>query len=722
MSLPAESQPLIRFGEFQLDLESAELRSNGCKSSLQGQPLQILVTLLENPGRVVTREELKKKLWPSDTFVDFDQSLNRAVNRLREALGDSAEQPRFIETLPRRGYRFIALVNRDGLAGPTAAQVYARPAITATDDSSRETALTRSQPWKRNLLKTGIVTGLLFVAATVVTWRWLSPSRPVSFENLEMSRLTNIGTVKNVAISPDGRFVAYAVVVGEKQGLRLRQVATRSDVEVLPADAGNFVGLTFSPDGNYVYFVRSDRNDISFRYLYLVPSLGGTPRKLITDVDSGIGFSPDGRKIVYQHWRRNDMELKTANTDGTDQRLVAVVHDANFLSAGDPGPTWSPDGHTITFSKLLVGQPRRWVLFAVSAQDGTIRELYSAEGALGRPVWLASGDALLVPHYDGNSRRIQLWTVSFPSGIARRFTHDISDYSMDLDLTNDGKMLAAITGTVQSQVWASSTTDYSTMRQITNVDPPIITVKETPDAKILAADSDGALWTMNRDGSQRAIFGNLTNVSWFTTCGHSVVATTNGANSTALVRLDGDGTRIVTLATGNLWSPTCSSEGRFVYYVNWEEPQIIWRIPTEGGSPVEVARILGDSIMGNVTVSPDAKYIAYPYTAYTGARPGRHLAIIPAAGGAPVKQFDTQGEGWDVGPYWTPDSTGLEYLQLHNGVSNVWQQPLAGGGPRQVTRFTTGRIFDFTFSGDHTELFLTRGSVTSDVILLSGFH
>src|SRR6478672_6837831 len=101
MSLPAESQPLIRFGEFQLDLDAAELRSNGSKTSLQGQPLQILVVLLENPGRLVTREELKKKLWPSDTFVDFDQSLNRAVNRLREALGDSAENPRFVETLPR---------------------------------------------------------------------------------------------------------------------------------------------------------------------------------------------------------------------------------------------------------------------------------------------------------------------------------------------------------------------------------------------------------------------------------------------------------------------------------------------------------------------------------------------------------------------------------------------------------------------------------------------
>src|SRR5215472_6600454 len=119
MSLPAESQPLIRFGEFLLNCESAELRRNGDKASLQGQPLQILTMLVEKPGRMVTREELKKRLWPSDTFVDFDQSLNRAVNRLREALGDSAEHPRFVETLPRRGYRFIAPVAKDGPKGDT---------------------------------------------------------------------------------------------------------------------------------------------------------------------------------------------------------------------------------------------------------------------------------------------------------------------------------------------------------------------------------------------------------------------------------------------------------------------------------------------------------------------------------------------------------------------------------------------------------------------------
>jgi DNA-binding winged helix-turn-helix (wHTH) protein/Tol biopolymer transport system component len=725
MSLPAESQSFIRFGEFQLDLDSAELRTNGTKTSLQGQPLQILSVLLENPGRVVTRDELKKILWPSDTFVDFDQSLNRAVNRLRDALGDSAEQPRFIETLSRRGYRFIAPVNRDSLAEATPAQVSPWLASTATHDSPLTSSVkTRDTGWQRRLVSTGILVGLfVFGAIALVTWRWSSRTQPVSLENLEMNKLTDVGTVKNVAISQDGRYVAYAVDLGEKQALRLRQVATRSDVEILQPDAGNFVGLTFSPDGNYIYFVRSDRNDMSFRYLYAMPSLGGTPRKVITDVDSGISFSPDGRTIAYEHWIRNDMELRIANVDGTDQRLITVVHDANFLSPGDPGPTWSPDGRTIAISKLLVGKKRRWTLFAVSTADGRSRELYSDEDALGRPLWLPRGDMLLLPHYDRNVRRTQLWTVSFPSGTAHRFTHDLSDYSTDLDLTRDGGTVGAITSVVQSQIWVSSSADLENVHQFTQGDPPMYEVKVNPDGNLVSADlEDGRLWVMDAGGIHRSTLGNVQGVNWFTICGRTIVLTSNEQNSTALLRLDADGTRVTKLASGNLWYPTCSPDNRSVYYVNWEQPEKIWRVPLEGGLSVEVAQVLGDSIMGNITVSPDGKYIAYPYSAYTSTTPGRHLAVVPAVGGPPVALFDMPGDNWNVGPYWTSDGKALQYLQIRDGISNILEQALDGGPPRQLTRFTSGRIFDFAWSRDRNRLFLTRGSVSSDVVLLRGFQ
>src|SRR5271154_5057686 len=108
-----ESHPVgerLRFGVFELDLRSGELRKHGLRIRLQEQPVQVLAMLLENPGEVVSREELQKKLWPADTFVDFDHGLNKAINKIRDALGDSAESPRFVETVARRGYRFLAEV------------------------------------------------------------------------------------------------------------------------------------------------------------------------------------------------------------------------------------------------------------------------------------------------------------------------------------------------------------------------------------------------------------------------------------------------------------------------------------------------------------------------------------------------------------------------------------------------------------------------------------
>ena len=131
--------PLIRFGAFEADLRAGELRKHGLKLKLQEQPFRILAMLLQRPGQVVTRDDLRKKLWDGDTFVDFDSGLNKAMNRLREALADTAENPRFIETLPKRGYRFIARVEKGGNIGengPTTVGTQSLPPTVTADDAN----------------------------------------------------------------------------------------------------------------------------------------------------------------------------------------------------------------------------------------------------------------------------------------------------------------------------------------------------------------------------------------------------------------------------------------------------------------------------------------------------------------------------------------------------------------------------------------------------------
>src|SRR6202030_4381371 len=184
------SSSIVRFGTFELDLQTGELRHAGQRVKLQEQPFQVLAALLEYPGKIVTREELRSKLWPEDTFVDFDHSLNAAVKRLRDALGESAGAPVFIETLARRGYRFIAPVNGSS----------------ATSEIAIAPALVQS---KSSFLRHWSATALLsLIAIGVLAWAvWRTPLRRTDIVERKLTSNSPENGVSSASISPDGRFL-----------------------------------------------------------------------------------------------------------------------------------------------------------------------------------------------------------------------------------------------------------------------------------------------------------------------------------------------------------------------------------------------------------------------------------------------------------------------------------------------------------------------------------
>lgn len=172
------------------------------------------------------------------------------------------------------------------------------------------------------------------------------------------------------------------------------------------------------------------------------------------------------------------------------------------------------------------------------------------------------------------------------------------------------------------------------------------------------------------------------------------------------------------LSSGDLSYPGCSRDGKFAYYVNRHRPQKVWRISTEGGAPVEIGPGMGEGVTGSLDVSPDGKLLSYPFAQY---RPNAwKLAVLPARGGPAIKIFDVPGGANRV--RWSPAGASLQYLVTQNGATNIWEQSLTGGKPKQLTKFTSGRIFDFNWSSDHRRLLLTRGDVTSDVVLLSNLR
>jgi len=728
MANPAESTHSVRFGDFELDLRTGELRTNGHHIVLQEKPFQILIALLERPGEMVTRDELIKRLWPAGTFVDFNLGLNKAVNRLREALEDTADQPRFIETFPKRGYRFMVPVSKNG-TGPALASATS-PTHASSDyrqenggqavtrfPASPSAELRREKTYQRWAAVAAVAVALALAGGYAMRSRTGRNRRP-NLEKFQVTKLTDSGKVELAAISGDGRYVCYSLRDRGGSGLWLHQVATHSDVQILPADAIGFEGLTFSPDGNHIYYVRADKNDPGFRYLYVIPVLGGSSRLLIKNIDSPVGFSRDGRQFVYTRGipTSNSTDVRIANSDGSGDRLLARIE--NTFPGFQPGATWSPDGRTVTVSLRLYAGRHSYILDTVSVADGSVRELYSSSGAIGRPLWLPEGDTLLLVMNDQNQRG-QLWTISYSNAEVRRVTNDLTDYDTRADLTRDGRTMVVIANHPTSDVWIAPAAYLSQAHQITSAALPLFRVVEAPDGHLLATSMDGKLWSLQADGSRRTLFTDLLVTDFQgdpAPCGRFIVFASGRAATTELVRVAANGADATLLVRGDLNSFVCTPDGKYVFY---DDLHRIFRIPVEGGVSVQIAQVLGENIGGRLSISPDGNFLAYPYEEDTPA-PAVKLAIIPAEGGPPTKVLTALGVVW--GLLWSPDGKSLQYSFSQNGAYNIWEQRLTGGEAKHLTNFSTGTIFDFHWSLDGKRLLMTRGEISSDAALLSNLR
>jgi Tol biopolymer transport system component/DNA-binding winged helix-turn-helix (wHTH) protein len=367
MDSPIRSQPSFAFGPYEADLPSGELRKNGTRIKIQDLPLRLMSVLAENAGQVVTREELQKRLWPDDTFVNFEDGLNTAVRKLREALCDDAEKPRYIETVPRRGYRFIAPVEirngGNGRAIPQTDPAASMPALThetASHTSAAPAILRRRASdrarWQIRALSAGAI-----VIAAFLLW-WYTPLPPPQVTRIDhLTTTAHIDTP--VKLVSDGARLYYMERDGDHWNL-METAVSGGQAQRVEAGATSTLALDVSPDLSELligsFEVRGEPNR-----LWTIPVQGGAPRRLGDAVASNAVFSPDGKQIAYL----NGTSLWMMDASGSNARLLTT------LPGAPSWPAWSPDGQTLRFTLTRTLSDEGTSIWEISSDGRNLHEL-----------------------------------------------------------------------------------------------------------------------------------------------------------------------------------------------------------------------------------------------------------------------------------------------------------------------------------------------------------
>ena len=554
---------------------------------------------------------------------------------------------------------------------------------------------------------------------------------PKQLSPAKLSALTTGGKISGedingqVTISPDGKYVVFGANDAKQQAsLWIRQVSTNSLVRLVPPESGGFVGTTFSPDGEQIYYVTLFAKNNFVPALFRIPVLGGSPIKVLDRVFSPIGFSTDGKQFAFVRKNQDNMELIVANTDGTGQpRAIATQKQPNGFSIS--GPSWSPDGKRIACG---ITNGDNSMVVEIPVEGGEAKPIGSEKWAnVGRVLWLADGTGLIVTaHPEFSSIGTQVWVLPYPSGPARRITNDLNGYGdISLGLTSDSKTIATIQQINVSAIWVTGPNeDESRAQQILKTSLPE-KVAWTPDGKLVYSSRTGEswdIWISERDGSRSyqltadAFIDQQPTVS---ADDRYIIFQSNRSGARNLWRMDVDGTNLKQLTDGNYIdeSPVGSLDGQFVIFTsNRSGTQTIWKVGIDGGSPVQVTNHPSQFPM----VSPDGKFIAYFYIDERGNNQPK-VSILPFEGGEVSKTIDLPTSVQPIEFAWMPDGRSIAYADNASGFFNIWSQPIDGGAPKQLTNFKSEFVSSFAIGRDG-KIAVYRWSATRDIVLIKDFR
>jgi len=570
-------------------------------------------------------------------------------------------------------------------------------------------------------------------AATVLlgAFLYLLPrQRPVADagQQLELIRVPITNNIKEAAISPDGKYVATIVDEAGGQSIVVKQMHTSNYQQVVAPTGERYKGLSFSPDGDYIYY-QTQAGETGV--LYRVPAHGGTTRRLTSNVDSPVTLSPDSGRLAFIRLEGEGKEssLIIANSDGSDEERLATLKEPQMFKLHgfySSGPAWSPDGMVIACPAVNVegGSPNNLVV--VNVGDGSVRQLNSQGWAvIEKVVWLADGSGLVMNANDRQPSPFQLWLLSYPGGEARRITNDPNSY-VALSATRDGQTLLTMKLNYSSTVWVVSPKEAHRATQIASSKYKGASgISWTARGEIVYSSSETGssnIWMMQADGSGRKqlTFGDQPDIEPVASPdGRYIVFVGYRGGLPYLWRVGTDGTDLKRLTNGGQEdTPQITPDGQWVIYHSNEQRSALWKVSINGGNPVRLTNVLSTQ----PSISSDGRLITCFMKGEETDSPWR-IAIIPVGGGEPTRTFDIPGTVNPMTPglSWYANNSSVTYVSTVGGVSNIWSQPVSGGAPERLTDFVEGQIISFAWSPDAAQLACVRGGITQDLFLVRGF-
>jgi len=660
-------------------MRAREVRKQGVRIRVQGQPLKVLLMFLERPGEVVTREELRQRLWPDKTFVDFEHGLNSALTRLRQALADSADSPRYIETLPKQGYRFIAPVMQD------------RGAIRGVPPPAQVTIRSKSlPPVARRILRDAILLGLAIAVFSVFA-AWRLSTRPEPPRILE--QLTDdLGLSTDPAISPDGKFLAYA---SDRNGghlnIWLKQISTPArGIQLTHFDADTHQP-TFSPDGSRVAFRREGDGG----GIYIVPAIGGDPIR-IASFGRDPRFSPDGKWLAF--WVNADTDRTSGFSNGVMYVMPASGGPPERVGPEISGaPVWASDSRHLLVSRTVPESVADWFVIPLNGspvvRTGVFSVLRKQEFALEMGMTLPrpaawSGDHVLFSAKRGDA--VNIWSIRLPSqdphagSPAEQLTFGTgSDVNPSLA---DGHLVFASL-TEHTAIWSlpiepNRMKVTGKFQRITESTASEVTPDTTEDGRYVAFSSDRSrgydVYIKDIQTGDEVALAATADPEWhpvFFRDGSRVAYTNRGANQGIYtVPVRGGPAERVGDGSGFIWS--CSRDNQRLLFKKDHSSAEVRVLNLSSKTESVFLRREGMNLF-QAKYSPDDRWLAVEAVRTQG---DSRIYVVPLKDGSPgaidswIPIVDE--DAWADKPRWSPDGNSLYFISQRDGFRCVWAQPL----------------------------------------------